>query len=544
MKKFKTMWKSNFKQAIRYIVCHKTYSFVIIIGLSVGFAASFLIYSYVFYEKSYDNFHENGKNLYRVIVTSRLEGSDPYKSPYSYAPQGPVAKSEIPEVEDYVRLLAFPSVVVSSNDQNEKRSNNVSNYYYADESFFELFTFPLIVGDFKSVLKDPGSLVLSETLANKLFGSSNCIGKTVDVDGQYTCTITGVFNDIPQNTHLKFDMLISLNTFPWIMNPGNAWGNHSFFTYLFLKNNSNITAVEHKLTQAYLKENRAIHQANCTWHLQPVSEAYLNTSDFTSKPEAFNFGEERMVFFLGLVALFILCIAWINYINLTTAKSVERLKEIGVKKTSGAGRWQIILQFFTESILFNIISITISFTLVMISFKWFIKTVSFHSTVIHSSEFWFIVIVFILIGLIIPGVLTALLTSQNIRPSFNKVKGNSSFRNGLITFQFAIIMALIAGVFIVNKQLRYIQSIDLGFEKEQVLVLNAPRVGFNNQIDGKLKTFKDELQKQTSINDVTASVSIPGERFGSGNSGPSITGLNENDTYFRVGRVWANYLGF
>ncbi len=542
------MWKVNIKQAISYILHQKSYSLVIILGLSVGLASSFMIYSYVFYEKSYDSYHQRGKDLYRIAVTARIGGQDPYKSPYSYAPQGPVAFAEIPEVESYVRLLPMDKVVVANEKKEDESALTVGDFFYADETFFKLFSFPLKEGDPETVLKKPGTVVISGSLANKLFGSGNPVGEVLKVDGQYNMTITGVFNDIPGNSHLHFDLLFSLNTFPWIMNAQNAWNNHSFFTYLLLKKGSDPRIVESKLTLAYLKENRAVNQSNCTWRLQPVNKAYLNTSDFTSKPTSLKFGDERMVYFLQIIALLILCIAWMNYINVITAKSTERLKEIGVRKTIGARRFHLIRQFFTESALYNLFSITIAITLVGIVFGWYTRTMSFSPSVLHSFAFWALPCIMLLLGIFLPGGLSAFF-SLKVKPFkqsvFTDSAGSmSAFRNGLVVLQFAIIIILMAGVIVVNKQLRYIQSIDLGFQKEQVLVLNAPRVGLGKQFESKFVTFRDEMLNQPGVKDVTAAVSIPGERFGSGNGGPRIKGEKEGNTYFRVGRVFPNFLDF
>jgi len=338
------MWIKNYKQAFTYLINQKTYSLVVIIGLAVGIAASFLIYSFVFYEKSFDNFHQHGDNIYRVIVTAQSEGNDPYKSPYSYAPQGMVAVDEIPEVENYVRLMAGSKVVINSIDNETVKMLTESNYYYVDEAFFEFFSFPLIYGTPKNVLKDPGTVVLSRSTADKLFGSQNPVGNEIKIDGKHSWRVTGVFEDIPENTHLKFNMLFSLNTFSWIMSERNAWNNHSFFTYFLLKEGADQKEVESKITKAYLKENRAINQSECFWELQAITDAYLDTNDFTSKPMAFKFGNKRVVYFLSLIALLILCIAWINYINLSSAKEAEREKEILVRKTFGAGKFQLIVQ--------------------------------------------------------------------------------------------------------------------------------------------------------------------------------------------------------
>lgn len=538
---------TNVKQAVRYILNQKKYSLVVVIGLSVGLAASFLIYSYVYYEKSYDNFHRQGDNLYRVVVTNK-EGLKPYKSPYSYSPQGPVAVSEIPEVKNYVRLLTRPQVVISNpSDKKEAEPCTVQQYYYADSSFFDLFTFPLIQGNPKTVLAEPGSVVISQAIATKLFGHANPLGEQLTVDGQYSFTVSGVFKDIPENTHLRFNLLFSLNSLNWIMGK-NAWENHSFFTYLLLKDGANPRDVESKITAAYLKENRAVNQATCEWKLQPVGDAYLKTTDFTSKPESFKFGDNRIVYFLSLIAILILCIAGINYINLTTAKAAERFKEIGVRKTNGAGKLQLLYQFFTESVLFNILGILLAAVIVILVYTWFTNAMGFSFSFRQSTGFWIVVFATLAITVFLPGLLTSLVLSSHnpvkIQSSNNARSRGFSFRDGLVIFQFIIIIGLMVGVVVVNEQLKYVHSVDLGFQKEQVLVLNAPRIGFNNGQENQLESFRQELTKHPEVADVTASVNIPGQRFGSGNGGPALKGEENHDTYFRVGRVMPNYLDF
>lgn len=538
---------TNIKQAVRYILNQKKYSLVVVFGLSVGMAASFLIYSYVYYEKSYDNFHQYGDNLYRVVVTNQ-KSLKAYKSPFSYSPQGPVAMAEIPEVKNAVRLLTRAQVIISKPPgEKEAEPYTVQQYYYADSSFFDLFSFPLIHGNPKTVLVEPGSVVISQTIASKLFGNVNPVGEQLKVDGQYSCRITGVFKDIPENTHLRFSLLFSLSSLNWIMGK-NAWENHSFFTYLLLKEGSNPRDVESKLTVAYLKENRAVNQAKCEWKLQPVGDAYLKTTDFTSKPEAFKFGDNRIVYFLSLIAIFVLCIAGINYINLTTAKAAERYKEIGVRKTNGAGKLQLLYQFFTESVLFNMLAILLAGVMVILVYAWFTNAMGFSFSFRQSKGFWMVVIVTLAITVFLPGIFTSLVLSSHnplkIQSASSVRSSRFSFRNGLVIFQFIIIIGLMVGVIVVNQQLKYVHSVDLGFQKEQVLVLNAPRIGFNDEKGGLLETFRQNLTRYPEIVDVTASVNIPGQRFGSGNGGPALKGEENHDTYFRVGRVMPNYLDF
>lgn len=541
---------SNFlKQAIRYIFNQKKHSLVVILGMAVSMAAAFLIYSYVHYEKSFDNFHANGENLYRIVVDAQTEGEDAYKSPVSFAAQGPTALAEIPEIESFTRLLPMQNIVVSSAKYSKDAAIfAVNDYYYADDIFFNVFTFPLIQGNAKEALKEPRTVVVSELLATKLFGIQNPIGEKIIVDGKHNCTVTGIFKDIPEKTHLNFEMLFSLNTFPWIMNNNSAWSNHSFFTYFLLKEGSNAVLVESKIIESHKKENRAVGQMNCVWELQPINEAYLNTDDFTSKPEAFKFGNSRMVYFLSLIALLILTIAWVNYINLTTAKTSDRFKEIGVRKTNGASKTNLLIQFFIESVIYNLFSIIVAAIVIVFTLKWFASLMSYSVSLLESPLFWTLVGTVITIGILFPGLYSAFLLSR-IDPfkKQNLIKNSLpkfGYRDVLVVFQFIIIIGLISGVIVINRQLNHINSIDLGFQKEQVLVLNIPRVEFDQNKESKLNTFKNELNKYVEIENITASTSIPGERFGSGNGSPTLAGQLRDDHYFRVGRVMPNYMEF
>ncbi|MDA3893406.1 MAG: ABC transporter permease [Salinivirgaceae bacterium] len=538
------------KLAWRHIISQKKYSLVVIFGMAVSIVAAFLIFSYVKFEKGFDNFHTDADHLFRVVVDAKREGNNNYKSPYSFSAQGPTALEEIPEVLSYTRLIAMNNMVLSSQNSNGDNSSiSVKEFYYADDNFFSVFTFPFLWGDNELALKEPGSIAISSSIAQKLFGNENPVGKSILIDGKYKNTITGVFYDAPENTHFKFDLIGSLHTIPFMLRPENSWSNHSFFTYLKLKDGAIINEVEAKLKTSFTKENRAITQSNLFWELQPITEAYLNTSDFTSTPNSFKFGDKRMVYFMSLIALLILGIAWINYINLTTAKSTERLKEIEIRKTNGAGKKQLLTQFFIETTLYNLLSMCIASAFIAITFQWFFKTMALSTQIFTDPSFWYVVGSVVIFGILFPGLYSALLLSGiGSRKRSNTIKNGSSqinIRHSLIIIQFMVIIILISGLIVINRQLNHINSIDLGFQKEQVVVLNIPRVDFNQHNNSKLYAFENELKKSADIEEITASVSVPSERFGNGNGGPSIIGYpKQEDAYFRVGRVLPNYPEF
>ena len=257
------MFLNHIRFAIRNLKNQRMHTLVILLGLSVSMASAFLIYSYVYFERSYDDFHQDKNNLYRVVVDAQEVGKNTYKSPYSFSGQGPTALDEVPEVKSFTRLIPLSSMVISrAGESDDFEIFTIDDYYYADENFFKTFSFPLIQGNAENVLTKSGSMVITETLAQKLFGKENPIGKILLIDGKYTNKVTGVMEDIPENTHLKFDIIFPMKNIPQLLQTKNEWSNHSFFTYLILKDGADPNIAEAKITQAYLKENRAVDQSN------------------------------------------------------------------------------------------------------------------------------------------------------------------------------------------------------------------------------------------------------------------------------------------
>ncbi|HYQ57103.1 MAG TPA: FtsX-like permease family protein, partial [Draconibacterium sp.] len=354
--------------------------------------------------------------------------------------------------------------------------------------------------------------------------------------------VTGVMQDIPENSHLKFEMIFSMKNIPWILNPKNEWTNHSFFTYLKLKDGTDPELIEKKITESYTKESRAVNQADCVWQLQKVDNAYLYTSDFTSKPGAFRFGNQRMIYFLSIVTILLLSVSWINYINLITAKNNERLGEVKVRKVNGANKKSLLIQFFTESTFLNLSGLFIAAIVVIASIKSFTQFMSFPVSVISYPSFWTIPTIVMAASIIIPGLYTAFSLSWKQLAKKETSISRYSVRDVMVVFQFIIIVALLSSVIVINRQLNHISNMDLGFNKEQVLVINIPRI-IDEKLDSKdIETFRAELNQFPSIIDVSATNTVPGRRFGSGNGSFRLKGqLNNDDRYFRTGRVLKNY---
>jgi putative ABC transport system permease protein len=539
------MTNNNIKVAIRNILANKKESVILMLGLAISLASAFFLYSYVYFEKNYDAFHSEADNLYRVVVDGQNVGDDAYKSPYSYSAQGPTALEEVPEVKDFTRLMSSTNMVLSTVGQAEENQVIVSDYYFTDDNFFQFFTYPLLQGQETNVLKEPGSLVIDKDLCTKLFGQTHAIGQKIIIDGEYEYTVTGVFEDVPANSHLKFKAILPLKALPWLMNSNNAWNNHAFFTYLQLIDGADVKKVEEKVTESYTKENRAVDQATCIWHLQAITDAYLHVDDFTSKPNSFKFGNQRMVYFLGLIAILILLVSLINYINLSTAKASERLKDILVRTTNGASRQQLFIQYFIESIVLNLFALSVSVLIIVWSLSFITQSGAFVVPGIGEFSFWMVVVSVAIVCLVLTSVVTAsFIVVQGTIKKVQSQKEHFNYRRGLVVLQFIVIIVFITGIIGINKQLNHVNSIDLGFETEQMLVMNVPRVAFNKNKQERINTFRNELMQHAKIVDVTASVSIPGQRFGNGNGGPRFQNQLKKETYFRVGNVMPNYLDF
>ncbi|HEX2936366.1 MAG TPA: ABC transporter permease, partial [Bacteroidales bacterium] len=355
------MFRNYFITSFRSLLKNKTYSTINIAGSALGVAAFILVILYVSYEWSFDKFFKNSDNIYRVymdyIKGAHFEPGDAQV----YNQSGPTLKREISEIIDYVRLYHINK---SSLEYNNK---TIESKYgqLADPSYFTIFNYPLIEGNPSLALKEPNAIVLTESLSKKLFGEATPVGKNITVyahNRKTTLTVTGVLKDLPQNTHLKIDFLVSFQTIlTWqISTPAELnWNNNNYFTYILVDKNANIANLRKKIGQIDFP-NKQEERHN----LESLTSIHLHSD----KPyEAETNGSAIRVKFLFAIALIIIVLSWLNYMNLTTSKSMERLKEVGVRKVNGARRRQLILQFMSESVMLNIIAILIASLLVIFS---------------------------------------------------------------------------------------------------------------------------------------------------------------------------------
>ena len=526
------MFKNYLQTALRNLLKSKFYSFINIFGLSVGIAGCLLIAQYVVFEKSYDNFHQQAAQIYRVQLNMYQQGELVLASAENYPGTGPALKAELPEVVEYTRLynLGYKNnVVVTYEDApNGPVQFKHRKLMYADSAFFSMFSFPLLSGNPHTMLAEPFTIAISESYAKRYFGEEEPIGKMLrlqdDDFNDELCKVTGVFKDIPHNSHLKFDVLISYKT---LYNRGEyarerydlTWRRKDFYTYILVKEGTDPAQLSAKFPAIIDKYSPGLAAQNRKdeFILQPLPDIHLH-SDLAEEAEPN--GNARVVYFLIIIAGFILVIAWINYINLSTARSMERGREVGVRKALGAFRHQLIKQFLFESLLVNLCAILIASVLVSLllpafntltglQFSW----VSFWS----QSWLWGLLAALFLAGTVLSGLYPALILASFRPASVLKGKVRAArhgilLRKALVVFQFVAAIVLVAGTAVVYRQINHMLQQDLGFNIEQTLVLERPSIrprDFNAQ-KSIIDNFKTELLRNPAIQKVAGAAFVPG----------------------------------
>jgi putative ABC transport system permease protein len=523
------MIKNYLTIAFRNLFRNKVYSLINISGLAIGMAAGFFIFQYVYFETSYDKFHANANRLYRIGISESDNLAQFRATAATHPAVAPAMKAEFPEVVDFVRLVP-PTVFVKTatvsytDEKGQSKRFNESDFYMAEASFFNVFSFPLVAGDAKTALQKPGSMVMTETMAKKYFGNANPLGKNVEINKR-PFTITAVCKDVPENSHIKFNMLIELNKDFGLDN----WGWPEFYNYVLLAPGADVKKLEAKLPafiNKYLAGKMKEFGFKTYFHLQPITDIHLN-EDYRMGPEPT--GNKKTVYFLSILGAFILIIAWINYVNLTTAKSIERAREVGLRKVAGANRWQVSGQFLLEAFIINGIALLVAALIVMActsavdSFMGKkISTVFLSSGIWHSWQFIWIFCTVFIAGVLQTGVYPAFILSAFkpalvLKGKFARSDKGILLRKGLVTFQFALSILLIAGSMIVYRQLMYMRNRDLGYNKDQVLVVKTPAV-HDSTFNSKIYAFRNELLKNPAIRDMAPSSEIPGRRIFDRNS--------------------------
>ncbi len=521
------MLKNYIKTTFRTLSKNRVYSALNIFGLALGIAACLFITQYVDYEYSYDKFHSEHENLYRVKYMVYRGGELDIDCAAAVPRVGPFMKENMPEVVDYAR--AFPMSGVFEKDNIRFREKRVQ---IADPAFLKIFDYPLIHGDIETALVEPNTVVITESIANKYFGRTDVVGETIKLYTwiEETLEITGVTADVPKNSHLKYNFLISYETLNQVTrnDDGTAssetnWGWYDFNTYVLLKDGSDPKAFDEKFAEvlwAERGEDFEKYDFRSDFPLQPITDIHLY-SNLLQESEPAEQGDGDTVFFLGIIAAFILIIAWINYINLSTAKSLERAKEVGVRKSMGAYRKQLVYQFLTESFVLNLIALSLALIIVIITTPLFNQLIDsqLSRAFFLQPNFWLAVIGIYVIGSFLSGLYPAFILSS-FRPIMvlkGKMTTNKSgvlLRRILVVFQFAASVTLIAGTIIVYQQLSHMKKLDVGFDMTDTMVMQGPEVFAVDSLFGStLESFENELMKNPAVKGVTNSSNVPGDEI-------------------------------
>jgi putative ABC transport system permease protein len=502
------MLKNYFKIALRNLWRKRAYSFINVTGLAVGMACCFLIFLYVHFELSYDRFHQKADRIYRVVgdLKSTTETLHWYVTP------GPLArsiKSEFPQVEEVTRFING-SVLIKKDHFKFSETHSI----WADSSIFSVFDFPLIYGDPRTALKEPNSIVLSESAAVKYFGHVNPVGQHLLLTGlNLPGIVTGLMKDIPENSHIRADMLVSMSTYTrsiqnWV---DVSWGDYLFSTYLLLSPGADPAILQSKLPALVQKyEGSELKNKNTSYALwlEPLTSIYLHSS--FGAPVT---GSLDNVHILAVIGIFILLIAAVNFINLSTARSVERAKEVGIRKCAGATSGQLIGQFLIESMLIAVVAFTLALALCHFLLPLFNqlsgKTISGGIFDSMAYPFWLLMLaqgIGLLAGVYPALVLSSFKPVIVLKGHFSSGSRGVVLRKTLVVAQYTISISLVVSTLVVYSQLNFMQRQPLGFDKDQVLVVS-------NGFDPGVPAFKRDITAIPAVEGSTLTSSIPGRTY-------------------------------
>ncbi len=553
------MIKNFFKIAWRNLNRHKSYSAINILGLALGIAACLLILQYVSFELSYEEFQTNKKRIFRVQQDRYDHGKLSTQWAAGAYAVGNSFKDAIPEIEDYAKVVQTGRVVVQVNNQPLK----IEKVFYTSNSFFNIFTFSLIAGDRGTALREINTAALSETTAKKVFGSTDVIGKTLELNGRSRYSVAAVYKDPPVNTQLKPDLLLSYanfmkrNTDSAGRGPETAWLWDGCLTYLMLRKDADPVAVQKKFhpivekaVGAELKRFGASWDAanpGVIYKLQPLTDIHLY-SHYMMEPGVT--GDGKTTYLLLGIALFIIVIAWVNYINLATARAITRAREVGVRKAIGSRRRQLIAQFLSESALLNGLAVILALLIVLIAIPGFnaLSGQQQSFSLFSHASFWIGLVSLFVIGVFFSGLYPAIVLSgfkpiEVLKAKAIGNKQNSWLRKSLVVFQFTASLFLLIGTMSVYEQIQFMRKQSLGLNISQTLVTTAPIVGIDSTFIQKMTSFKEELKRESFIGEVAISTSIPGEPVGWNAGGIKLVGQDESkQNQYRVIGVDYDYL--
>ena len=504
----------------RNILRNKFYTLILVLGLVIGISSAMLLGMYTWHELTYDNFHVKKDRIYLVGVHEKQgqnEGSGGWTTP----PTGPALEEFFPEIEATVRLCTWFSDVLVSSGEKRYTENNIIG---ADSSIFKIFTFPLISGDPLSALREPNSIVITEEIAKKYFGNDDPLGKTLHFDHFFSdCKITGVMRTLPDNSHFKLDILLSLSSLKTVDFDFNHWSNHTFSTYVLLREHTSPENIESRLPQfleknlnpylinRYQKSFAEMYRGGDKYELflMPLKDVHLSTMLYENRE-----GKRLLTYALGIIGIIILVLVAINYTNLATVLTFSRAREVGIRKVTGSKNDSLFKQFIIESVLIVFVGLFIALGLIEILLPYFNILTQKNLSLSYSDPRLIAGFIAFAVGM---GLLSGLYPAVTFS-SFNPIRAlkgitnvndkGAWIRNSLVIFQFTICIIMIVSTLVVFKQFSFMTNMNAGFNKDQVLVIKRPEGLKQNK-----GAFKNELLRHSEIMSVSYSETTPAREF-------------------------------
>ena len=485
------MYLNYLKTALRNILRHKIYTAITVFGLSAGLACCLLIYLWIYDEKQYDQFHENKDHIYQVYN----EGPGGIFTG-SFYPLAKAIKRDIPGIEEATRVSTSSNVLLKYNSK-AILNNQIG---YADASFFNIFSFPFILGNPQTVFDDKFSIVLTEETSRKIFGDENPMGKVVNVNNRIDLTVRGVIENIPRRSSLQFDCLVPfVLSFPPEYDEPTIWGGNPLATFVLVNNSANLQTVGQKIADTF-ERYVGPTKSHYVFHLHPLTEMHISPPG--------EGGLSLTITLFSIVALFVLIVACINYMNLSTARASERIKEVGLRKVIGATKTNLIGQFVGEALVLTVIASLVAIVLVELFIPTFNNIAGKHLTlesILQAKVILAFALITLLTGLCSGSYPALYISSASpvamLRQKYSSSKGGKIFRNILVTVQFTLVTILVISIITVDRQMDYIQKKDYGFERDNLVTIRM-----SSQIKKHYEAIRGELMRNSQVENVSKSL--------------------------------------
>lgn len=545
------MLRNYLKIACRNLLKNKIFSTINLFGLAIGMAACFLILQYVSYELSYDHFHAHAKDTYRITLDIFKNGEKEVQSARVSPAVASSFEHEFPDIKTYTRMVILgPDGVLTYKD----RYTGEAGIYLADSAFFDIFSYKLIHGNPASTLNEPFCMIITESTAQALFQGENPVGKDIVINADnfdgtsLSFKVTGVIQNFPENSHLQPAVLISYPTlFEFVGHQfDDSWSWNETYTYVRLNPNADPKVLETKFPEVVRRFNQTqLDEQQLDWQykLQPVTDIHLH-SDL--QHELSVNGNAFYVYFLAIVGMMILLIAYVNFVNLVTVKALNRAKEVGIRKVSGAYSSQLVSQFFLESLVVNMVALLLAITILQISIPFFSRLfdVQFTLTTVSHPEIWIGFTLFMLLLIIGSGFYPAFILSRYtpakvLKESMGQGRSGVTLRKSLVTGQFAIALVLMALTLTAGLQIRYMQQQSLGFSPEQIVVIRSPKA-YDYGYEHNFSAFQHKVTSLAQVQSVSGSIVVPGQEIYHYNDHLLLNG-KETSGVFSINYVAPNY---